>query len=205
MKKLAFALLFLLSFAVPSRALVAPTAISTVTVVGSTVTVNAVAHGLLASLPSGFCISGSSVPQLNLCGVVATSIANSFTFILAAAPACASSCGSVLPAKHVIWLSTLTVAGGYQVNYLLWITTASPAGGKQSAWTGASAAESAAVSSGAFMEVSRPGYFFPVGTNLATAETILASDWSEQQLLQTGSVQPGAFFGDYFDGTGWLQ
>lgn len=136
--------------------------------------------------------------------MVATATANSFTFTLTGATACASSCGNVVASKRVVWLTTQTVAGGYSVNYLLWITTTSPVGGKNSAWTGASAAENAATSSGVFIEVNRTE-FFPSGTTLANAQAFMVNDWVTQQSTQTASVQPGAFLGDFYDGTGWLN
>jgi hypothetical protein len=166
--------------------------------------VNATAHGLSAVTPSGFCISGSSVPQLNVCGVVSTATTNSFTFLMIGAPACASSCGTVLPAKRTIWLRTDTISGGYNVSFLEWVVTTSPAGGKTSAWSGASAAENAAVSAGTFIEYQK-SQIFTNGTTLAQAETWLANDWASTQASQTSSVQPGTFTGNFWDGVGWLQ
>ena len=78
------------------------TSITSTTVAGSTITVNATAHGLVAN--QGFCIAGSSVSTDNVCGVVAGASANSFTFTSATALACSSSCGTVTAAKQVIVL-----------------------------------------------------------------------------------------------------
>jgi hypothetical protein len=183
-----------------------PATISGITVAGSTLTVTtATAHGLSATLPSGFCISGSSIAADNVCGVVTgSSSGTTFTFTLAAGAACSSSCGTVLPAKRVVWLQTITVSGGYQVNYLLWLATTSGVAGKSSAWTGASSAENNALGAGALIEIER-SQFFPLNTTLANAEAQMANDWSAQQSQLTASVQPGQFFGNFYDGTGWLQ
>jgi hypothetical protein len=184
-----------------------PVSISSIAVAGSIVTVTtSAAHNLSASLPSGFCISGSSSNTDNGCGVVLTApTGTTFTFTLSGAATCAASCGTVLPAKRVIWLNTYQVSGGYSVNYVLWIATTSGVAGKASVWSGASSSENAALNSGQWIEVSRPAQFFPLGTTLASAETQLALDWVSQQSLQTGSVQPGQFYGDFYDGTGWVQ
>lgn len=198
-------LLFLI--ALPSRAATATAAgISGVTVAGNTLTVTtAVAHGLSATLPSGFCISGSSSAPDNVCGVVLTApTATSFTFSLTGGAVCATTCGSVLPAKRVIWLQTATVSGGYQVSYLLWLATTQPIAGKASSWSGASQTENNALLAGNLIEISR-SQFFPMGTTLVSAESFLAGDWTAQQNALAASVQPGAFFGNFFDGAGWLQ
>lgn len=183
-----------------------PVAIASVAAAGNTLTVTtSAAHGLSATLPSGFCIAGSSTAADNVCGVVATSpTSTTFTFTLAGGAACAASCGTVTPAKRVIWLQTTTVSGGYQVSYLLWLTTTAPVAGKTSAWGAASAAENNALSAGALIEIPRT-QFFPAGTSLVNAETFMASDWTANQNALAASVQPGAFFGNFFDGFGWLQ
>ena len=181
-----------------------PVTVSTVTVAGNVVTVNATAHGLSATLPSAFCISGSSVTQLNVCGVVATAAANSFTFAMTGAPTCASSCGTVLPSPRVIVLSTPASAGGFTANYMLWIATTSPIGSKATAWTAASTQQAAAVTAGSLQEMSR-SQFFPVGTTLTQAQSYMVNDWTSQQSAQTSGLQPGAFASDFYDGTGWVQ
>jgi hypothetical protein len=199
-------ILFLASL--PSLATVAtPVTISGIAVAGSTLTVTtSAAHGLSATLPSSFCIAGSSAVVDNICGVVATAAdATHFTFSLTGGTSCAASCGTVAPAKRIIWLQTQTVSGGYQVSYLLWLATTQPvSGAKASAWPNASAAETAAIVSGLIIEVQRT-QFFPAGTSLANAETFMVSDWTAQQNALASSVQPGAFFGNFFDGVGWLQ
>lgn len=201
---LTFLLCFIAASAFASNA--SPIAISGISIAGNTLTVTtSAAHGLSATLPSGFCISGSSAGADNVCGVVlSTPLTTSFTFTLSGGAACSSSCGTVLPAKRVIWLTTQTVSGGYQVNYLLWVVTPSGVPGKGSAWSGASASENAALNSGTFIEVPR-SQFFPLGTSLANAEAQLQNDWIAQQNALTASVQPGQFFGNFLDSAGWTQ
>lgn len=199
MKRILFLLFCLIFVRTLDAAVATPTAVSTITVVTSTVTVNSTAHGLAVN--QGFCLSASAV-----CGVVATSTANSFTFTQAAFTACASSCGTVQPAKKVVWLQTTNVNGGYQVSYLLWETTITPVVNSSltSAWSGASTAEVNAIKAGNVIEI--PGIiFFPTGTSLASAESTLALIYSTAQGALAASVQPGAFFGNYLDGVGWLQ
>jgi hypothetical protein len=209
MRKVLLMLAVMAAIAPMSRAATAvPVAISGISVSGNTLTVTtSAAHGLSATLPSGFCISGSSVTADNVCGVVLTAPSGTtYTFTLAGGATCAASCGTVAPAKRVIWLQTYTVGGGFQVNYLLWLTTTAGVPGKTSAWSGASTAENNALQSGAFIEVQRPSFFFPLGASLAQAEALLSLDWTAQENLQTGSgVAPGSFFGNFNDGVGWLQ
>lgn len=181
-----------------------PVTVNSIAVAGNTVTVTtAAAHNLSATLPSGFCLSAPA----NACGVVlAAPTGTTFTFSSGSVTACASSCGTVLPAKRVIWLQTTTVGGGWQVSYLLWIATTSGAvTGKNSAWSGANAAENTGISGGSFIEIPRTG-FFPLGTSLANAESTMANDWLAQQNAQAASgVQPGQFLGNFYDGAGWQQ
>jgi hypothetical protein len=202
-------LLGLLLAALPSLGAVAtPVSVSSVAVSGNTLTVTtSAAHGLSATLPSGFCMTGSSVSADNVCGVVLTiPTGTTFTFTLVGGVVCSASCGSVAPAKRAIWLQTATVSGGYQVTYLLWLTTTSPVAGaaKTSAWPNASAVEVNAVVAGLLIEVQRT-QFFPLGTSLANAEAFIVNDWTTQQNALAASVQPGTFYGNFFDGVGWLQ
>jgi hypothetical protein len=189
-------LLVLSAFAFGSNA--APTAVSTITVVGSTVTVNSTANGLAVN--QGFCLTAPA----GLCNVVATASANSFTFTQSGVVACASSCGTVSAGKKVIWLQTSTVQGGYQVSYVLWLTTTQPvAGSGSSAYLSATSQEKAALLAGNFIEIPR-SQFFPLSTTLPNAEAQLQNDYNAQQSALAASVQPGQFYGNFFD-TGWTQ
>lgn len=174
-------------------------AVTTITVSGGTVTVNSTAHGIVAN--QGFCLSAPA----GVCNVAATAATNSFTFAATGVSACASSCGTVTAAKRAIWLSTQTVSGGYQVNYILWLTTTSPVSGSgTSAYTSATSQEKAALQLGNFIEIPR-SEFFPLSTTLANAEAQLQNDYAAQQSQLAASVQPGQFFGNFFDGIGWTQ
>ena len=174
-------------------------AVQTMTVAGSTVTVNSTAHGIAVN--QGFCISAPA----GLCNVAVSSTANSFTFTATGVLACPSTCGTVTAAKRAIWLSTQAVAGGYQVNYVLWLTTTQPvAGTGATAYINATSQEKAALQVGNFIEVARSD-FFPLSTTLLNAEAQLQNDYAAQQSQLASSVQPGQFFGNFFDGTGWTQ
>jgi hypothetical protein len=192
----AVVVLFLSALAFASNA--APVIVSTITVAGSTVTVNSTAHGLAVN--QGFCLTAPA----GLCNVVATSSANSFTFTQSAVAACASSCGTVTAGKKAIWLKTTTVQGGYEVAYVLWLTTTQPvAGTGASAYLSATSQEKAALLAGNFIEITRT-QFFPLSTTLANAEAQLQNDYTAQQAALAASVQPGQFYGNFFD-TGWTQ
>jgi hypothetical protein len=197
MKKLLILLLVLSArlFAANASAV----AVQSIAVVGSTVTVNSTAHGLAAN--QGFCLTAPA----GICNTAATATTNAFTFTATGVSACASSCGTVSPAKRAIWLSTSNSSGGYQVSYVLWLTTTQPIPSSgTSAFSGASAQEKAALQLGNFMEVPR-SEFFALGTTLANAEAQMQNDWTAQQAALAASVQPGQFFGNFFDGAGWTQ
>lgn len=197
MKTLLFTFLLLSARLFAANA--ASVAVQTIAVAGSTVTVNSTAHGL--SVNQGFCLTAAS----GLCNVVATATANAFTFTASAISACASSCGTVTAAKRAIWLSTQTASGGYQVNYVLWLTTTSPVtSAGTSSYTSATSQEKAALAAGNFIELAR-AQFFPLSTTLANAEAQLQNDYVAQQSQLAASVQPGQFFGNFYDGTGWTQ
>jgi hypothetical protein len=197
MKKLLFTFLLLCARLFAANA--ASVTVQTITVAGSTVTINSTAHGL--SVNQGFCLAAPA----GLCNVVATATTNVFTFTASGVSACASSCGTVTAAKRAIWLSTQTVSGGYQVNYVLWLTTTSPVAGTGiSGYTSATSQEKAALQLGNFIEVGR-SEFFPLSTTLANAEAQLQNDYAAQQSQLASSVQPGQFFGNFYDGTGWTQ
>ena len=179
-----------------------PIIVSSTAVTGSTVTVTtAAAHGLVAN--QGFCNHSFTTAY---CGVVVSAPSSTtFTFTQTGAVACAATCGSIVPAKKIIWLVTNTVDGGYSVNYLLWLTTQQPVAraGATSAWPNAATEENNAIAAGTFLEISRT-QFFPLNTSLANAEAQMVNDYNAQQSNLAASVQPGQFYGNFFD-TGWLQ
>jgi hypothetical protein len=77
------------------------------------------------------------------------------------------------------------------------------AGTGSSAYLSATSQEKAALLAGNLIEISRT-QFFPLSTTLANAEAQLQNDYSAQQSALAASVQPGQFYGNFFD-TGWTQ
>lgn len=196
-----FLVFFLFAASSVQAATATPVTVSSTAVAGGTVTVTtAAAHGLAVN--QGFCNHTFATPY---CGVATAVTTTTFTFTQTGAVACSSSCGSVVPAKKIIWLTTSAIGGGYQVNYLLWLTTQSPVAqtGRTSAWPQAANEEVTGLVNGNFIEVQRQ-QFFPLGTTLANAEAQLVNDYNTQQSLLASAVQPGQFYGNFFD-TGWLQ
>jgi hypothetical protein len=59
------------------------------------------------------------------------------------------------------------------------------------------------ITRGNFIEIPRT-QFFPLSTTLANAEAQLQNDFNAQQSALAASVQPGQFYGNFFD-TGWTQ
>lgn len=205
MKKLLAA--FLLLSALPLFAANAtPTAVTTITVASSTVTVNSTAHGLAVN--QGFCLSAPA----NVCQVVVTSAANSFTFTQSGFTACASACGTVNPAPRVIVLTTdVPQQSRMVVHYLLWLTTQQPVAGPSiSSWKasgvslGASQAENNAIAAGWFIE--KQGQLDVAnGTAVATLQTLLLNAWTMEQQSQASNAQPGQWYGQVLDPAGWAQ
>jgi hypothetical protein len=202
-KFVAFLVVFLSAVVLaPARVMASnatPVTVSSTTVSGSIVTVNTSAANGLA-VDQGMCLSSGT------CGVVATTpTGTQFTFTSPGAAACASSCGTVSPAPRVVWLATNTISGQYQVNYVLWLTTTTPVPGSgSSAWTSATTAQKSALSAGYFIEIVR-SVIFPFGTTEANVEAQMQNDYVAQQSALASSVQPGTFYGDVYDGTGWTE
>ena len=200
-KLLAIGYWLLASFAFGATA--PSTSVGSTTVSGSTVTVNATSHGLAVS--QGFCIAGSSVNSDNLCGVVVSSSVNSFTFTSTTALACASSCGTVTAAKQVIVLD-VSPPPNQQAHILCWVTTQTPVphSGANSAWNGASSGENAAIAAGLFIEQT---HFLPTpqGTSATAFKTQAQQTCATDQAYMNSGITPGVLFGDWFDGTGWVQ
>jgi hypothetical protein len=189
---IAYCLLPMAVFAVAT-----PVTVSSITVAGSTVTVNATAHGIAAN--RGFCLSVQS-----FCGTAATSSANSFTFTSTAVTACASSCGTVSPAKQVIGLG-ISLPPNQQASFLCWLYTASPVPGTAtSAWSGASASEKNALAAGTTIE-SAPQPFPVAGATLAAFKAYAQQQCANLQSALDSGIAPAFLLGNYYDGTGWLN
>lgn len=186
--------------------LATPVNISGITVSGSTVTVTtSLAHGLVAG--SGFSIQGMSPSNSNLLinSTVATVTSSTvFTFTLAS-PGTWTSGGTVSRAKDVVVLSvTVPQAGVITLQYALWITTSAPVAkaGAVSQWIGASAQENAALAAGTTIEVIRSISLASAST-AAEIKSVLSSDYAAQQSALAATIQPGTYFGVYYDGVGW--
>jgi len=182
--------------------LASPIAVSTITHSGNVVTVTtSAAHNLVAN--QGFSLTSVVPTSFNVnCTVASVPSSTTFTFNQTA-PATYTSGGSLLPAKECIILSvTVPQAGQFNIRYLLWLTTVSPIAGGTSAWTGASAQENAALTAGTTIEVQR-SVTFPSTSTQTEIITSMAADFAAQQAALAGSVQPGTYYGIYFDGTGW--
>lgn len=184
-----------LSFAAPAT----PVAVSTIAVAGSTVTVNSTAHGIIAN--QGFCLSAPA----SFCGTVVTAAANSFTFTSAAVAVCASSCGTVVPAKQIVALA-ISMPPNQSAQFVCWLATTSAGAGRSgnSAWSGASAAENTAIANGTTIEIPQ-SYAVPPGTALADFKLFAQRSCANLQSQLNSGVPPAFLLGNYFDGVGWLQ
>jgi hypothetical protein len=184
-----------LTFAAPAT----PVNISSIAVSGSTVTVNATAHGIAAN--RGFCLSAQSY-----CGTASTSAANSFTFSVSngTIAACASSCGTVSPAKQIIGLN-ITIPPNQIANFVCWLATSSPAATTtKSSWNGATVAENNAISAGTTIEVV-PQAFPVAGATVAAFKAYAQQQCTNLQSSLDSGIAPAFLLGNYFDGSGWLN
>lgn len=196
------ALLLLLSAAQVFGATASPVTITSAVRTSNVATITAAAHGLLAN--QGFCITGVTDISFNVCGTIKTvPTAATFTFDLTGANV-SSSGGSVLPAKQIIILQTQPADTGNTISGVFWITTiAGIAAPGSSAWGGASTAEKNAIAAGYWIEVSF-SQTYGSSTTKAAIQTDLNNQYVARQLKQSAaSVQPGQFYGGYFDGSGW--
>ena len=180
-------------FAAPAT----PVTISSISVAGSTITVNATAHGIAAN--RGFCLSTQ-----NFCGTATTASANSFTFTSTAVSACDSSCGTVSPAKQIVGLS-ISMPPNQMASAICWLTTTSPVpASATSAWNGASTAEKNAIAAGTTVEVQLQPY--PVaGASLAAFKAYAQSACGSLQSSLDNGIAPAFLLGNYYDGVGWLN
>jgi hypothetical protein len=199
MKRL-LAILFLLV----TTALAQATTVSSITCAGQTATVNSTAHGLVAS--QGFSLSGTS-PTFN--STTATVTANSFTFILPATNPCSgftSGYTAVAPAKQIIELSSVAnpMPATVTMNYLFWFTTMYPnplPANTQSAWSGASSAETAAIVAGTTVETVGQ---MTVGAAMPAA-SVTSQIVSQYNAMQTGFAGYLLAGGYYWNGVSWIH
>ena len=203
--KIAFAILILSfsSFA---------TTVSSIACSGQTATVNATAHGLIAA--QGFSLSGTA-PTFNTTASTVTT--NSLTFVLPTGTACSgfsSGYTAIAPAKQIINVSSFVNSGvNVTINYVSWFTVITPVplpcnlgesgtGCPVSIWSGASAAENAAIVAGTTIEVPNSITVAP-NTSSVTLSTNLVSQYTAAQLSFTSGFL--GFSGYWWNGSAWVN
>ena len=176
--------------------------VSSITCSGQTATVNATAHGLIAS--QGFSLSGTA-PTFNSSASTVTT--NAFTFVLPTGTACSgftSGYNAVVPAKQIIEMASSVepLNASVTLTYLYWFTTVYPnplpcnlpvtvndvttnTGCPVSAYPNASAAENAAIVAGTTVEVQRSSTF-PANTTATAVEAAIVTQYTKTQLGFSG-------------------
>lgn len=198
--------------------------VSSITCSGQVATVNATAHGLVAS--QGFSLSGSAGTFNSTIGTAGGAVtANSFTFTLPTGTACSgftSGYTTVVAAKQIIELGGTANPGAatMTLNYLYWFTTAYPnplpctlpvtsgsppvtanTGCPSSVYPKASAAENAAIVAGTTVEIYGQ-LVLPATTSSTTASTQAVSQYNA---MQTGFGNFLAAGGYWWNGTAWVN
>jgi hypothetical protein len=184
--------------------------ITTITCTAQVVTVTATAHGIAQY--QGFSITGASVGTYNINSTAGTATANTFTFTLPASTPCngPASGGTVLPAKQIINIASQPVAssGNISMQYVFWNTTIKPTPLScspicpASAWTGASAAENAAIVAGTTVE-SVGSVTISASTPSATVSTNLTSQYANVQASYTSGFL--GYSGYWWNGSAWIN
>jgi hypothetical protein len=201
MKHIYLSILLLFILATRLQAQVAGVTVNTIATSGTVVTVTTAApHGL--AVQQGMCLSFAT--PANVCGIVASATSTTLTFPqVSGSPAitCASSCGQTQAAKQIIILGinepNATLIG---VSFVFWLPTSQPLPVMaNSQWTKASAAENNAIMQGWFIEQSG-NYTLPSSLSLVTFKTILQAYYSAALASLQGNVQPGQFYGNFFNG-----
>jgi hypothetical protein len=192
--------------------------VTSITCSGQTATVNATAHGLVAS--QGFSLSGTAATFNSTASTVA---ANSFTFVLPAGTACSgftSGYTAVVAAKQIIDIAATpnpTAVGGPTVTltYLGWYTTVFPRALCSSAgvpipplttcpvsqYTAISPAEQAALWAGTTVELQNQ-VTYPASTSAATVSSGAVTQYNAMQAGFAGYLLAGGYF---WNGTAWAQ
>ena len=178
--------------------------VSSITCSGQTATVNATAHGLVAS--QGFSLSGAATAFNSTTSTVTT---NALTFVLPSGTACSgftSGYTTIVPAKQIIELGATASAGNATVilNYVYWFTTQFPnplPSTTVSVWSGASAAEIAAIVAGTTVEI--PGQLtLPATTSATAAQTATISQYNATQTGFGNFLLAGGYF---WNGLTWAN
>ena len=192
--------------------------VSSITCSGQTATVNATAHGLIAS--QGFSLSGTAATFNSSASSVS---ANSFTFVLPAGTACSgftSGYTAVVAAKQIIDIAAtpnpLAVGGPtVTLTYLGWYTTVFPTALCSSAgvpmpplttcpvsqYTAISPAETAALWAGTTVELQNQ-VTYPASTPAATVSSGAVTQYNAMQAGFAGYLLAGGYF---WNGTVWAN
>lgn len=150
----------------------------------------------------GFSISGVTDASFNTNGTAVTGSGTSFTFNQTGVTA-SSSGGSVLPAKQVVVLIVSSVPNFTNVSAICWLsTTAGIVVSNGSNWTGASASENNAIKAGTTLEQSL-SVSYPSTYSAAQIQSDLQARCNGLQATLAAGVQPGSFYGGFYDGAGW--
>ena len=106
-------------------------------------------------------------------------------------------------AKQIIVLSQNSNGTTINYSFAFWFAiTSGPATSGNSVWTGASAAENAAITSGTVKEEVQ-SFSFAIGTPAATIKSVVNQAWTERN-SQINGIGPNQFYGVFFDSaTGW--
>ena len=199
-------------------ALASAATVSSITCSGQTATVNATAHGLIAS--QGFSLSGTAA---TFNGTASTVSANSFTFVLPAGTACSgftSGYTAVVAAKQIIDIGATPnplAPGGPTVTltYLGWYTTVYPTALCTSAgvpipplttcpvsqYPAISPAEQAALWAGTTVELQNQ-VTYPAATSASTVSSGAVTQYNAMQLGYSGYLLAGGY---WWNGTVWTH
>ena len=207
--------LFLLGLIASSSMFAAGVSVQTITCSSQVVTVNATAHGITQY--QGFQLSGSSVSTYNINSTAWTATTNSLTFTLPAGTSCNGSATgeTIQPAKQIINISSQPVAtsGNISIQYVFWNTTTKPVplvcnlgtNGTTcpvSSWSGASAAENAAIAAGTTVE--SPGSItVNASTPALTISSILTTQFAAVQASYTSGFL--SYTGYWWNGAAWVN
>jgi hypothetical protein len=183
------------------------TTISTITCSAGVVTVNSTAHGIAQY--QGFSITGSSVSTYNLNSTANSAATNSLTFLLPSGTSCNGSAtgGTIQPAKQIIitGITSQVVQGTITYSYVFWFTTVTviPCPSCVSSWSGASAAENAALVAGTTVEYVGTLPNIAANTSPLTIEATAQSLYSTMQTAYGQGLLSGT--GYWYNGSSWVN
>ena len=196
-------------------ALASATTVTSITCNGQTATVNATAHGLIAS--QGFSLSGTAA---TFNGTASTVSANSFTFVPPACSGFTSGYTAVVAAKQIIDIGATPnplAPGGPTVtlSYLGWYTTVYPTALCTSAgvpipplttcpvsqYPAISPAEQAALWAGTTVELQNQ-VTYPAATSASTVSSGAVTQYNAMQAGFAGYLLAGGY---YWNGTAWTH